>query len=156
MVVVVVVVGGVVVFGVVAVVLNHLAGALEVETILRQSLAKRSQMAFFHSDIHTVGAGSKVMGDWSTNCQEADDPRTVEDAPVTFSLCTTCCKLAFISCQQDTMNWCGETAEVKMCGATWQMFWVECLGRLCLLKSRLLVLILLKSAFNVIPDKFLR
>ena len=29
----------------------------QVETILRQSLAKRSQMAFFHSDIHTVGAG---------------------------------------------------------------------------------------------------
>lgn len=122
-VVVVVVVGGVVVFGVVAVAaLNHLAGTLEVETILRQSLAKRSQMAFFHSDIHTVGAGSKVMGDWSTNCQETDDPRPVEGAPVTSSLCTTCFKMVFISCQQDTMNWCGETAEVKMCGATWQMF----------------------------------
>lgn len=161
-VVVVVVVGGVVVFGVVAVaVLNHLAGTLEVETILRQSLAKRSQMAFFHSDIHTVGAGSKEMGDWSTNCQETDDPRPVEGAPVTSSLCTTCFKMVFISCQQDTMNWCGETAEVKMCGATWQMFWVKSLGRLCLLKSRLLVLILLKFAFNparpgVIPVKFFR
>lgn len=37
----------------------------KVETILRQSLAKRSQMAFFHSDIHTVGAGyhELVWGD---------------------------------------------------------------------------------------------
>eukprot|EP00435_Cladocopium_sp_Y103_P050047 s1289_g15.t1 len=44
---------------------NYYTRRAKVETILRQSLAKRSQMAFFHSDIHTVGAGyhELVWGD---------------------------------------------------------------------------------------------
>ena len=37
---------------------DYLTRRAQVEQTLRQSLAKRSQMTFFHSDIHTVGAGA--------------------------------------------------------------------------------------------------
>ena len=63
---------------------------------MRQSLAKRSQMAFFHSDIHTVGAGTQPV-----------EVMRHQQFLVRF-------------CAQDIMNLFGETAGAKMFGAAWQ------------------------------------